>query len=322
MPWRWPIPGPSWTAIYRERLRPQFHFSPARGWTNDPNGMVYYDGEYHLFFQHNPFGTSWGNMTWGHAVSTDMIHWRQLPDAIHMDELGTIFSGSGVVDHEEHHRLADGRTQADRGHLHVGGGNECRVAGQPFTQSIAYSTDRGRTFTKYEATRCSGTSWRQPRSEGHLARTDEAMGDGPVPRAAAVRLFRLARSEDLDQAERIGDPNGHECPDLFELPVDGDPENTRWVVWEAAGRYLIGTFDGKVFTPESEVLESCFGANDYAAQTFSDVPDEDGRRIQIAWMRGGRYPDMPFNQQMTVPRVLTLRTTPDGIRCSSSRSRS
>ncbi|MDZ7619231.1 MAG: GH32 C-terminal domain-containing protein, partial [Patescibacteria group bacterium] len=90
--------------------------------------------------------------------------------------------------------------------------------------------------------------------------------------------------------------------------------DTRWVVWEAAGRYMIGAFDGKVFTPESKLLDSCFGANDYAAQTFSDLPDEDGRRVQMAWMRGGRYPNMPFNQQMTVPRVLSLRTTPDGVR--------
>ena len=109
-------------------------------------------------------------------------------------------------------------------------------------------------------------------------------------------------------------PGGHECPDLFELPVDGDPANTRWVAWEGGGRYLIGRFDGKTFQTESGPHASKFGANDYAAQTYSDIPAADGRRIQISWMAGGQYPDMPFNQQMSVPRVLTLRTTPEGIR--------
>ncbi len=306
---------PELESIYRERLRPQFHFSPARGWTNDPNGMMYYDGQYHLFFQHNPFGTSWGNMTWGHAVSTDMIHWRQLPDAIHPDELGTIFSGCGVVDHKnttgwqtgEHKPLVAVYTSA--------GGTNAQSRGQPFTQSIAYSTDRGRTFTK-----CEGNP-----VLGHIAggnRDPKVVWHQPTEQWVMVLYLQRPRfaffgSPDLKTWTKLSEleiPNGHECPDLFELPIDGDSENTRWVVWEAAGRYLIGRFDGKVFTPESGVLDSCYGAADYAAQTFSDIPDADGRRIQIAWMRGGRYPGMPFNQQMTLPRVLTLRTTPDGVR--------
>lgn len=307
----WPDPD----GMYHERFRPQFHFSAARGWINDPNGMMYYDGEYHLFFQHNPYGASWGNMTWGHAVSTDMIHWRQLPDAIHPDELGAIFSGSGVVDHKnttgwqsgEHTPLVAVYTSA--------GGSNAQSEGQPFTQSIAYSTDRGRTLTKYEG---------NPVLEHIVGGNRDPKVIWHEPTEQWVMILYLERlrfafwgSPDLKTWTKLSEleiPDGHECPDLFELAVDGDPENTRWVVWEAAGRYFVGDFDGKVFTPDSELLHSCFGANDYAAQTFSNVPDEDGRRIQIAWMRGERYPGMPFNQQMTVPRVLTLRTTPDGIR--------
>lgn len=129
--------------------------------------------------------------------------------------------------------------------------------------------------------------------------------------------FALFGSADLKKWTKLSElpiPDGHECPDLFELAVDGDPANTRWVAWEGGGRYLIGRFDGKKFTTESGPHPSKFGANDYAAQTYSDIPPDDGRRIQIAWMAGGQYPDMPFNQQMSVPRVLTLRTTPEGIR--------
>ena len=310
--------GDAWPGLedlYREPLRPQFHFSPARGWTNDPNGMVYYDGEYHLFFQHNPFGTSWGNMTWGHAVSTDMIHWQQLPDAIHMDELGTIFSGSGVVDHKNTTGWQTGEHKPIVAIYTSAGGTSAASRGQPFTQSIAYSTDRGRSFTKYDGNPVLGHVAgrnRDPKVIWH-----EATGQWVMVLYLDRPRFAFFGSPDLKTWTKLSEleiPDGHECPDLFELPVDGNPDDTRWVVWEAAGRYLIGAFDGQAFTPESEVLHTRFGANDYAAQTFSDIPDKDGRRIQIAWMNGGRYPGMPFNQQMSVPRVLSLRTTPDGVR--------
>ena len=307
----WPDPD----AMYREHWRPQFHFTPARGWMNDPNGMVYHDGEYHLFFQHNPFGTDWGNMTWGHAVSTDMVHWRQLHDVIHPDALGTIFSGSGVVDHGNTTGLEAGEQKPIVAIYTSAGGTSAASRGQPFTQSIAYSTDRGRTFAAYEGNPVLG----------HIVggnRDPKVIWHAPTGQWVMILYLQRPRfaffgSPDLKAWALLSEleiPGGHECPDLFELPVDGRPGDTRWVVWEAAGRYLVGAFDGKVFTPESPLLHACFGANDYAAQTFSDIPAGDGRRIQVSWMRGGRYPGMPFNQQMTVPRVLTLRTTPEGIR--------
>lgn len=307
---------PDRPGLYRESLRPQFHFSPARGWTNDPNGLVYYDGEYHLFFQHNPYGVTWGNMTWGHAVSNDLVHWRQLPDAIHPDELGTIYSGSAVVDRGNTTGWQTG------GHKPIvciytsAGGRNAQSQGQPFTQSVAYSTDRGRTWTKYDHNpvlgHIHGTN-RDPKVFWHEATRQWVM----ILYLAERGKFGLFGSPNLKRFSRLSElefADGHECPDLFELPVDGDRANTRWVAWEAGGRYLIGRFDGKSFIAESGPHPSRFGANDYAAQTFSDLPASDGRRIQIAWMSGGRYPGMPFNQQMTVPRVLTLRSTPEGMR--------
>ncbi len=137
------------STLYHEALRPQFHFTPARNWMNDPNGLVYYRGEYHLFFQHNPFGRQWGNMTWGHAVSPDLVHWRQLPNAIEPDRLGTIYSGSAVVDRDNTTGFQQGREKPLVAIYTAAGGSSPQSQGQPYTQCLAYSTDRGRTWTKY-----------------------------------------------------------------------------------------------------------------------------------------------------------------------------
>ncbi|MCX5673194.1 MAG: glycoside hydrolase family 32 protein [Planctomycetota bacterium] len=293
--------------LYQETYRPQFHFTPAKNWTNDPNGLIFYKGEYHLFFQHNPTGINWGNMTWGHAVSPDMVHWTQLDHAIHPDTLGTIFSGSGVVDWAN----TAGFQAGDEKVLVA----IYTSAGKPFTQSIAYSNDRGRTWTKYE---------KNP-VLGHVAgdnRDPKVLWHEPTKKwVMALYLdkndYALFGSPNLKDWTRLCDvpmPGSGECPDFFELPVDGDAGNTRWVFWGANGAYLLGTFDGKTFTKESGPHPSNWGGNCYAAQTWSDVPKSDGRRLQIAWMNGGKYPGMPFNQQMSFPCELTLRTTPDGIR--------
>lgn len=306
---------PQADTMYRETWRPQFHFTPARGWTNDPNGLVFYAGEYHFFFQHNPFGTKWGNMTWGHAVSPDLLHWKQLPDAIHQDALGTIFSGSAVVDEANTAGWQKGNEKVLVCIYTAAGGTNAESKGQPFTQAIAYSNDRGRTWTKFDGNPVLGHvagENRDPKVFWHAPSKQWIMAlylDGP--------RYALFASPNLKQWTRLGDipeVDGTECPDLYELAVDGDPANTRWVFWAANGNYLIGRFDGKSFVKESGPHPSRFGANDYAAQTYSGIPAADGRRIQVAWMNGGQYPDMPFNQQMTVPRVHTLRTTPEGIR--------
>jgi sucrose-6-phosphate hydrolase SacC (GH32 family) len=301
--------------LFDETYRPQFHFTPMRNWTNDPNGLVYYKGEYHLFFQHNPFSTEWGNMTWGHAVSRDLVHWWHLPNAIDPDALGTIFSGSAVVDHENTAGFASGREKAIVAIYTAAGGTSEASKGQPFTQCIAYSLDRGRTWTK----------WQGNPVLPHIAaenRDPKVVWHAPTRRwIMALYLkdndFALFRSPDLktwEHLQTITMPDCAECPDFFEMPVQGKPGLSKWVLTAANGRYMLGDFDGNRFKPDGPPLQVDFGANFYAVQTYSDIPKSDGRRIQIAWMAGGSYPRMPFNQQMSFPCTLTLRRTPDGIR--------
>jgi protein-L-isoaspartate(D-aspartate) O-methyltransferase len=300
-------------SLYNETHRPQFHFTPKKNWTNDPNGLVYYRGEYHLFFQHNPKGIKWGNMTWGHAISPDLVHWEELAPAIEPDELGTIFSGSAVVDWKNTAGFQTGDENVLVAIYTSAGAHVSPL--KPFTQSIACSNDRGRTWIKYEGNPVLGNikgSNRDPKVIWHEPTEKWVMAlfiDG--------NDYVLFGSPDLKRWEHLSDihfPGTSECPDIFELPVDGDPDDTRWVFWGANGSYLIGTFDGVTFKRESDVLQAELGANGYAAQTYSDIPQEDGRRIQISWMNGGKYPAMPFNQQMSFPVELTLRTFPEGIR--------
>ncbi len=300
--------------LYKERLRPQFHFSSRRGWNNDPNGLVYYDGEYHLFYQHNPFGWAWGNMTWGHAVSTDLVHWTELGDAIHPDGLGTIFSGSAVVDE----RNTTGFQTGDEKPLvciytSAGGTNPwSEREGSPFTQSIAYSNDRGRTFTVYEGNPV----------QGHINggnRDPKVIWHEPTNQWVIVLYLDEGRmgfftSKDLKSWQFHSEIKPfHECPELFQLPVDGDETNKKWILYGAAGDYYIGEFDGKEYKPDTEPIRFHYGNCFYASQTFNNIPEEDGRRIQMAW---GQVPapGMPFNQMMLFPVELTLHTTDDGLR--------
>jgi len=299
--------------LYNEKYRPQFHFTPKKNWTNDPNGLVYYKGQYHLFFQHNPSGINWGNMTWGHAVSTDLLHWKQLEDAIKPDELGTIFSGSAVVDWKNTGGFKTGSEDVLVA-FYTSAGKFVKPEKKPFTQSMAYSNDRGRTWVKYknnpviehirDENRDPKVIWYEPTKTWIMALYLDKND------------FVLMSSKDLKQWKKLQDivlPGSGECPDFFPLAVDGDPDNVRWVFSAANGRYMVGSFDGQKFTPETEAMPSVTG-NYYAAQTYSDIPESDGRRIQIAWMAKGKFPDMPFNQQMSIPCELTLRKLAEGVR--------
>jgi fructan beta-fructosidase len=292
--------------LYREKLRPQFHFSARRGWNNDPNGLVFYKGEYHLFFQHNPYGWSWGNMHWGHAVSPDLIHWTELPIALYPDEHGTMFSGSAVVDWNNTSGFQTGREKV----------LVCifAAAGNPFTQDIAYSNDRGRTWAKYAnnpvlphvaaENRDPKVIWYAPEQKWVMALYLDKND------------YALFSSKNLKAWERLSSvtiPGTSECPEFFEIPLDGIKQNTRWILYGGNGRYLIGRFDGRTFTPDSGPHDLQFGNCFYASQTFNDIPPRDGRRILIPWGQMAT-PGMPFNQMMGLPVELTLRTTEEGPR--------
>jgi fructan beta-fructosidase len=297
-------------SLYREKNRPQLHFTPRRGWHNDPNGLIYYDGEYHLFYQHNPYERDWGNMHWGHAISKDLIHWEELPDALCPDEHGTMFSGTTVIDYNNTAGFNKGRTPAMIA-IYTADNPEKQI------QCIAYSLDKGRTWSKYSGnpvidskakwdskdTRDPKVFWHEPNREWVMVLNER---DGNS----------FYTSGNLKNWKFESHVTGFwECPDLFELPVDGDPANTKWIMYGASGTYMIGAFDGKKFMPEAGKYYYTTGSF-YAAQTIAGIPDADGRRIQIGWGRI-THPGMPFNSLMLLPTELTLRKTKDGVRLFS-----
>ena len=321
------------TGTYQEPLRPQFHFTPASNFMNDPNGLVYYKGEYHLFYQHNPFGQTWGHMSWGHAVSRDLLHWEHLPVALREEGGVMIFSGSAVVDREN----SSGFCQAD------GADRSCLVAiytghglGKQ-TQNLAYSNDRGRTWTKYAGNPVIDLGlkdFRDPKVFWHEPTRRWVM----VTVLADQHKVRFFGSADLKRWERLSDfgPAGAtggvwECPDLFALPVDGDPARTKWVLdvdinpggiaGGSGGQYFIGRFDGTTFVndnPPGHTMWVDYGKDFYATISFADLPESDGRRIWMAWISNWLYanqePTVIWRGAQSVPRALSLRQLPDGIR--------
>ncbi len=301
-------------ALYHEPLRGQFHFSSKRGWNNDPNGMVFFNGEYHLFYQHNPYGWGWGNMHWGHAVSPDMVHWRELGEALAPDRMGPMFSGSAVVDWNNTSGLgADGKPPLVLIYT---------AAGDPTTQCIASSVD-GRTFTKYRGNPVikqitSGN--RDPRVFWHQATKKWVMV--LYVELNKTHTIHFLTSPNLREWTLVSVTRGgtmgkdgylYECPDFLELPIDGEARNSKWVLLGANTEYAVGGFDGVSFRPEQSRLTGQRGRGFYAPQTFSDIPSRDGRRVQIGWFQTVT-PGMPFNQSMTIPLELKLTATQDGPR--------
>jgi fructan beta-fructosidase len=288
--------------LYQEALRPQLRFSQLKGWNNDPNGMVYHDGEYHLFWQSNPFGPQWGNMYWGHAVSTDLVHWEELPYALYPRTMAKshCFSGSAHVDE----------------HNSGGWGAGAMVA--PFTDTgagecLAVSTDKGRTW-KYLAEnpvipkrkgegRDPKLIWYEPGKHWVVAVYTK------IDKKDCVEFYS---SKDLKKWEKTGHVEDYfECPELFELPVDGDAGKKKWVLFAADARYAVGTFDGKTFTPDHKGKHRVHHGPFYAPQCFNRAPG--GRVIQVGWARI-EMPNMPFNQAFSLPIELKLKTTAAGVR--------
>lgn len=303
--------------------RPAFHFTPPSMWMNDPNGMVYFDGEYHLFYQYHPQSDVWGPMHWGHAVSTDMINWRYLPIALHPDDNGMIFSGSAVVDKENT----------------AGFGKNTLVAIFTYnrdykeSQNLAYSTDRGRTWTKYAGNPVIPPpnplrDFRDPKVFRYEDQWVLALAAGN-----SIEFFVSSNLKDWTQSGSFGGGEYGsklgvwETPDIFLLPVHGsDP---RWVLTMGVGsggpaggsgtQYFIGHFDGRTFTsenPKETILWADHGADYYAPQSWSSEPN--GRRIMLGWMSNWQYarevPSAGQRGSMSIPRELTLVQTAQGIR--------
>lgn len=300
--------------------RPTYHFTPLYGWMNDPNGMVYKDGEYHLYFQYNPYGAKWGNMHWGHAVSRDLVHWEHLAPAIARDTMGHIFSGSSVLDAKN--------TAGFGKNAIVAIYTNCDMKDKQ-VQCIAYSTDNGRTFTNYAGNpvlcpfdglkdfRDPKVFWFEKNKSWYMI-------------VSADKEIRLYQSKNLKQWQYVSafgtgygqQPCQYECPDFFQLPAGGDGNNKKWVMimninpgcpfGGSATEYFVGDFDGKNFTPDGDPHEAKwldFGKDHYATVTYSNTP---GRVLAMAWMSNWQYANLtPFKQNRganTLPRELSLYT--------------
>ena len=298
----------------REKYRPVYHHTPAWGWMNDPNGMFYKDGVWHLYFQYNPYGSQWENMTWGHSTSTDLIHWTFQGAPIEADAWGTIFSGSAVVDHNNTSGFGKGAVVA-----------MYTSAGENQTQSIAYSNDNGQTFIKYDGNpvlTSNTPDYRDPHVfwNEDIKRWNMIMAEGQhmdIYSSADLKEWKL---ESQFGAEYGNHGGVWECPDLMKMKVRGT-DQYKWMLLcninpggpfgGSATQYFVGQFDGHKFTCESapEVTKWMdYGKDHYATVTFDNAPD--GRRVAMAWMSNWQYanqvPTMQYRSANSVPRDLDL----------------
>ena len=304
--------------LYREASRPQFHFTARRGWNNDPNGLVYHQSEWHMFYQHNPFGAGWGNMHWGHAVSRDLVYWMELPEALYPKSLTDMaYSGGGLVDSSN---TAGWQQNAQEEPLVVAftstGRGEC----------LAYSLDRGRTLKEFADNPVIAHQGRDPKilwyaPGGHWVMIvyEELPESASVSGSETTAEYGYAiyTSPDLKEWTRQSFlPGWYECPELFEMQVDDHPDETQWVLYgclkdKYKSAYQVGRFDGKTFTPSMPPAPAHAGPSFYAAQIFSNAPQE--RKIMLGWLEGAVYPDMPFSQGMSIPLELSLHHAADEI---------
>ena len=319
---------PTDTFFYEESLRPQLHFSAKTGWINDPNGLIYYKGEYHMYFQHNPFSLYWGNMSWGHAVSRDLIHWEEKPVVLFPSENGTCFSGACFIDNEKQLNLSKE-------------GEDVLVAFYLKTKiglAYAYSNDSGYSFSEYERNPVltkSGARIDTPRPFWHkptkrwITTTYDFFINKEGEKRRCVGIYSSKDLTDWKYESRVEqDSWGDElcgCVDFFQLPIDGNRQNMKWVMIFIDGSYIVGDFDGHIFYTLSgkpaetrdRITSLVVPGNYYATMTWHNAPNN--RRVQIAWMGGAGefnedidFPGMPFNKQMSLPVDLTLHSTTKG----------
>lgn len=315
--------------LFNEPHRPQYHFSPVSNWMNDPNGLVYHEGEYHLFYQYNPYGNTWGHMSWGHAVSRDLVHWQHLPVALKEENGIMIFSGSAVVDRNN----STGFGSPDNPPLvaiYTGHRENKKEIRQD--QRIAYSLDNGRTWTKYQGNPVIDeemADFRDPKVIWH-EETGKWVMVVALSKEQKVRFYSSSNLKEWELMSEFGPAGASEnllweCPELFELEVEGDPGKSRWVLQVdvnpgsvaggSGGQYFIGEFDGTRFVQEAgsqnETNWVDYGRDFYAVQSFSNISESDGRRIWLAWMNNWDYaqkiPTYPWRSAMTIPREVSLK---------------
>jgi sucrose-6-phosphate hydrolase SacC (GH32 family) len=310
-------------SLYREPLRPQFHFTARRGWINDPNGLLWYQGEYHLFFQHQPFSMKSlnGDKAWGHAVSRDLVHWEELSEAIYPDEHGGAYSGSTLVDEKNVAGFQSGAepalllfyTAVGRSAM-----NPKPTEPADYVQRLAYSNDRGRTWSMFAGNpvlknitpqnRDPMVFWHAPSKRWVMVLYVGYPISSPGNHYTA-QIFNSENLKDWTYQSRI--EGFFDCPVLFELPLDGNAADTRWIIHCANMKYKVGRFDGKTFTPETELIDSHkgkVGESEYAPQIFRNLP---ARTVQQGWL----YNEKPGARQLvTFPCDISLGSTPSGPR--------
>lgn len=279
--------------LYSEPLRPQIHFTTKNGWMNDPNGLIFLDGIYHMFYQYNPTESNWDNMHWGHATSTDLVHWKEEKTALFPDERGMMFSGSAILDKNN---LLGKNTDSQKAALLY------YTTTTPFSQCLSYSTDGFETIEKYG-------------NNPIIPHIEDANRDPKVVFCDELNCYIMAlylkndiycifKSYDLvswNELQHLTLPGDNECPDIF--PLTASNGDRKWVFSGAHGRYLVGKFENGKFEPEQETISHHYGHSAYAAQTFSNLPN--GRIVQIVWDKWD-LPSDGFNGQMGVPAELSL----------------
>ncbi len=303
-------------ATYKEQYRPQFHFSPAINWCNDPNGLVYNNGTYHLFYQHNPFGNQWGHMTWGHATSKDLIHWKHLPIAIPEEKDTMIFSGTCVVDNNNTSGFGkDGKIPMVAVYTgHIENVNQ--------SQHIAYSLDDGITWTKYNhnpVLDLHKKDFRDPKIFWHEQKKYWVMAL-MLPVEHVVQFYSSPNLKDwkhLSNFGPVGDTSGvWECPDLTQVPIEGMPGKKKWLLqmsMNASMQYFVGEFDGVEFKNEnstSAILRPDYGPDYYAAIAYNQLPAAH-LPTAIGWINNWYYandiPTTPWKSAMSIPRTLSVK---------------
>jgi fructan beta-fructosidase len=305
--------------LFKENYRPQYHFSPAKNWMNDPNGLVFQNGLYHLFFQHNPFDNVWGHMSWGHATSKDLIHWKELPVALAEENGVMIFSGSAVVDKNNTAGFATAKKDKTLVAIYTGHTDTLQ------TQDLAFSNDDGLTWKKYAGNpvlnlhkkdfRDPNVFWYEPKKEWIMAVSQ--------PNEHEISFYASGNLKEWNWLSNFG-PKGDtsgvwECPDLMQVPVEGEKGKYKWVLFTSQNstmQYFVGEFDGKQFLedrPSVTIHKQDYGTDYYAAVAYHTTPDK--QPISIGWVNNWEYanaiPTKPWKSAMSLPRKLSLKKQGD-----------